>query len=317
MKTQIISMFLLRSRHGAGTLALIALALALPGALRAQSDNFDSGNDSDWNRYDPFYGPPINSPIATYSFPNGGYRIQTTVPPVTQYGPGRAGSVREQIYYTNFFVAVDVVGWNDTLPQAFGVLGRVNEPALGTTSGYAFTYDRGNPPSPTSGMFDISIITDEAPDTISSGPSSLHLDPTKAYRFTFQGRGTALEGRVYELPNTTTPLLTLTANDGRYCCGYGGLVVFDNNHGQSATDATFDNFLLTTQPAPRLTYWIMPDQQIMVGWPLDVTGFTLQANTDLTGSEWMNLISSDLGNGYQGMVESTSSGNQFYRLIGQ
>src|SRR5437870_8481172 len=118
MNTMILRCFSARSWLG-GTFSL--LLAATPSALVAQSDDFNDGNDTGWTRYSPLapYGVP-----GVFSFPNGGYRIQTTAPSPspTQLGNGRAGSLRLDTSYTDFFVSVDLVNWNDSLPQAAGIL---------------------------------------------------------------------------------------------------------------------------------------------------------------------------------------------------
>src|SRR2546430_9566807 len=72
-------------------LIVVALCCLLSLGARAQiSDNFDDGNDGGWTRYDPL--APFGAP-ATFSFPNGGYRIQAPASPdPVVLGTGRAGS---------------------------------------------------------------------------------------------------------------------------------------------------------------------------------------------------------------------------------
>src|SRR5687767_11822062 len=75
----------------------IILSTLLPAV--AQRDNFDDGDDMGWIKYDPL-GTVGLGPQATYSFPNGGYRIQasrnTLIPAAA--GPARAGSYRPDVY---------------------------------------------------------------------------------------------------------------------------------------------------------------------------------------------------------------------------
>src|SRR5688572_30600580 len=106
-------------------LAFLLLAI-LPSYVNAQSDDFDDGNDAGWTRYDPIGSHPQLPDIATFSFPNGNsYRIQTAPSPApTQVGPGRAGSLRLDVNYTDFFICVDILHWNTNVNQAFGILDR-------------------------------------------------------------------------------------------------------------------------------------------------------------------------------------------------
>ena len=157
--------------------ATLVLASPLPG-LSTESDDFNDGNDNGWTRYDALAPLGMN---ATYSFPNGGYRIQTTYTTGVPQNPGRSGTTRPEIY-SDFYTAVDVVNWNDALPQSFGLLARIGTPGLQTTTGYAFTWDRGNPTNPTAGDFDISRITGEAPSDVATGPSGYRLQPGRRSR---------------------------------------------------------------------------------------------------------------------------------------
>jgi hypothetical protein len=117
-------------RPACAPLLAIALLLSATGA-RAQSDDFNDGNDNGWNRYDPLAGFGLR---AEYSFPNGGYRIRTPYTTGQAANPGRAGTVRPEMY-SDFYVSVDLVSWNDSLPQSVGILARVQTVGLQTTTG--------------------------------------------------------------------------------------------------------------------------------------------------------------------------------------
>lgn len=212
----------------------------MPLATWAQSDDFADGNGTGWTRYDPLGG--LGAP-ATYSFPSGGYRIQAAVSPNPGVlGPGRAGSLREDVTYTDFQISYDLIDWNNTLDQAFGVMARVNNATLGDTDGYAFTYS-------TDGSINLSEIANESPSGLDS--ASITLNPANDYRFWFTGVGGSLTGVVYDLADLTTPLATVTASDATYASGVSGLLVFDNSAtGTGATDATFDNYVaLVPEPS--------------------------------------------------------------------
>src|ERR1043166_7660940 len=171
---------------------VLAASLVLfgqPPRVTAQSDDFNDGNDTDWVEYSPF--TPFGA-RAQLTFPNHAYRIQAALSPdPSQLGPARAGSLRQDVIYTNFYISVDVVDWDDTVQQAFGIIARINNFGLGTTTGYAFTYERGSGVTMTSGDTDLSAIvcqpgaSCEVPEGIQTGPSSIHLDPAKDYRFAF------------------------------------------------------------------------------------------------------------------------------------
>src|SRR5437667_863442 len=112
-------------------LSLVALAcFNYPRSSLAQSDDFSSGNDTGWTRYDPLaaFGGG-----ATFSFPNGGYRIQVPgSPDVNSLGQARAAALHTDVTYTNFAVSVDVVDLDESLGQAIGVLARIRNLGRGT-----------------------------------------------------------------------------------------------------------------------------------------------------------------------------------------
>jgi len=86
MKTRFI-----RSSLTALELGIAALSLSV-AARGDVTDYFDSGTDTGWTHLEPSaaFGAP-----GTFSFPNGGYRIQASASPdPLNLGPGRAGSLR-------------------------------------------------------------------------------------------------------------------------------------------------------------------------------------------------------------------------------
>jgi hypothetical protein len=283
-----------------------------------QTDNFNDGNDAGWTHYDPFV--TIGVHLATWSFPAGGYRIQTTGPspdPGT-LGPGRAGSLRSEIY-TNFYLSIDFVNWNDSLEQAAGLLARIQTPGLGTTTGYAFTWSRGNPTNTTGGDVDISVITAENPDGISvMGSDRLHLVPGNSYRFVFIGRGPSLEGRVYLLPETNTPIVSVTGTDSTYEYGTGGLVIYDDSD-MGVCDVTFDSYLATDVEAPTITIVDLGFSEYALAWPVEAASYTLQSSGAL-GGMWTDISPSDLsmvGDQIYYYLPTPLAGapTTFYRLI--
>lgn len=237
------------------------LALALPVAATiawAQSDDFSHG-DAAWTRQDPI-GDLSNllglglGPQVTFSFPaSGGYRIQTLPSPdPVDLGPGRGGSIREDVSYPdNFYVAVDLLAWDDTTEFAAGVMGRISNPGAGSTCGYFLSYTT-PAPGQSEGLLQINPITAEAFTVAAS--ANVRLYPTNTYRLAFFGQGTDLEGRVYLLPDTNTPIFTVSANNAAWPSGYCGLVQADQMPAlNGTTDMTYGhyfatNFCLCDQP---------------------------------------------------------------------
>src|SRR6266700_1583332 len=105
------------------------LCLMLSYGARAQmdTDNFNSGIETGWTHYAPLQTAPWNEQVS-WTFPAdaaGGfyYRIFGGVPNINydpaannNTGPARVGSFRGTSY-TDFSAAVDLVGWNDAIPE--------------------------------------------------------------------------------------------------------------------------------------------------------------------------------------------------------
>src|SRR5262249_43395306 len=123
-----------------GNLTIVALLVrGLSGWAATISDNFDDGNDTAgpivWQRYDPIAVATAGEvKLGMWSFPAGNtYRLQTAPSPDPgTYGQARIGSIAPN-NFANFYVAVDMVNWDDTIHQLFGVLARVGNVGPGST----------------------------------------------------------------------------------------------------------------------------------------------------------------------------------------
>src|SRR5438105_13310286 len=119
---------------------MLVTLLSLGAISRAQTDNFDRGNDVGWVR-------STNHP-ATYTFPAdvfGGhaYHLQGSPKTTGSDRVARAFSVLTNRMYTNFYAAVDVTSWttNQDSDQAFGIYSRATNLAniqSGAPSGVTF-----------------------------------------------------------------------------------------------------------------------------------------------------------------------------------
>ena len=296
---------------------LVALAgTSVVTSTHAQTDDFNDGNDANWLRYDPVG-------VGTWSFPSGGYRLQAASTGNAQ-NPGRAGSVRTDVTYTNFFMWVDVTNWNDNVSQSSGLLARIGDPGFLTTDGYAFTWDRGNPTNATAGDVDISRIDNEVPTGLSvSGSDAIHFTPGRTYRMVFIGIDATLEGRVYEHPNLTNPVIRVVASDATHSAGQGGLVVYANNT-TATPDMTFDNYFATNSeprqpiPPPPLAIERIIGDALAISWATNAAGFTLQFSSNLSVSPatWTDVSPTDIfeEDGRYKYFEFTSAGPLYFRL---
>lgn len=303
-------------RCGAGVSLAILMLTGI--SVLAQSDDFNDGNDAGWTRYDPIGSHPQLPDIATFGVVSNAYRIRTTPSPLPEVvGPSRAGGIRRDVSYTDFYATVDLVEWDDTLQQSVGILARVREVGLGTTDGYVLTYNfRGKD-------IDITRFTDEdgAGGSLTLvGDDKLELVKGKKYRLVFFGRGTEFGARVFDLDNLSTPVLSVTASDATYDSGFCGLLVYDNSAAQTlGTDATFDNYFATIQEPPQLEVFDLGFGLVQVRWPGRAADFVLESTDAWPATRWAPV--SELEIGYFPEVDryiypiDASSGKQFFRLI--
>ncbi|HXT39948.1 MAG TPA: hypothetical protein VN887_07995, partial [Candidatus Angelobacter sp.] len=222
-----------------------------------QSDDFNDGNDTGWVHLDINTGTMGQIPSgASYTFPDDGfggkaYRIQSPAPPVPDAGPARAFSYRTNVY-DNFYLAADIVTFDNSLNQAFGFLVRADPGSigLGTTTGYVLNYDP-NQQNGERGQFQINVVTGEQPTRLIA--ANITLDPTHRYRFVMNGAASTLTGQIYDFADLTAPLVTISADDTTYPSGVLGLFNFSRvnaadytNPATGKTDVTFDNYYAST-----------------------------------------------------------------------
>ncbi len=286
-------------------------------------DNFNDLNDTNppWDHYDPLgtspLGPDVGFPSASFITSNANYRIYAPAPPVPDYGPARAGSFLHGAVYDDFYVSADLIDFDDTVRQAFGVAARINTPGLQTTGGYLFSWEPGGGtlPGTNNGDLDISVLIDESPTSqIETTNSNLHLERGKSYRFVFMGQGTNFEGQVYELPDTTHPLIRLPANDptNTYPSGQVGLVVASGTSDPTIPgDATFDNFLVTTaEPVLTVT---QSGGSVVLTWPF--IPYRLQSSPSLSTPAWTDVATGITVSGGEFTYSTAPTGAQYFRLV--
>ena len=300
-------------------LPAFALNLAACGLLCGQVDDFNDGNDDGWQRYDPIAQSGLGS-VATYSFPsNSTYRIETSRSPAPGVvGPGRAGALRTQVSYSNFYLSVDIIDWDPTLNQAFGLMARLDDIGLGATDGYAFTYDASN------GDLDLTAFLNEDPDDgeiPASGVDNIQLVRGTHYRMIFIGVGQDLTGAIYELPNVDEPIAQIMGVNNQYGSGFVGLINYDNSgNGAGRTDVTYDNFAAFAGPPPRLTFEYAADtRDLAIFWPASATSFVLQASPNLPATVWTNIPPpyEEFGDSKFHFEPTTGKSGLIFRLISE
>jgi hypothetical protein len=235
------------------TVCVPALVFCVTAPARAGSFFFDFNNQSDagLTRYDPLaaFGQG-----GTFSFPqlspgNFGYQLtQAGVPANNPGGPARMGSSVTGHTFSDVAEAVDVVNFNPSLGQAFGLGTRVVNIGLGTTSGYALAYSTPSGEGTSAGEFTFTRVTNEAATDIGT-EADITLQAGHSYRFLLQAQGSSLTGQVFDLANPAVPLATVNATDSTYATGAAGLIVAALAP-TSGIDVTFDNLFVQTVPEP-------------------------------------------------------------------
>src|SRR6185436_12504765 len=153
------------------------------------------------------------------------------------YGTGRAWLFRTN-NYTDFYVAMDLVNWNDDTNQAMVLLARGSgfddtlgvgyPPGLGTVNGYVCNYDNKQDGTGAGdrrgGEFQINVVSGESPATVAA--AEVTLVPGHTYRQVFKGVGSTLTAQLYDIEDLTRPIVTITADDSTYASGKAGIVTF-------------------------------------------------------------------------------------------
>lgn len=245
---------------GRAVFAVAVATFGLAPALLAQSDDFDDGNDDGWVHINPV---EMFGGATTYSFPDGptgkGYRIRcaTAAAIPGAAGTGRSFNLRTNIY-TDFFMAVDVLNWDDSLNQAIVLAARFSgeaevlnpcplpacPPGFGVMDGYVANYDPkqfgASASSRLGGQFQINRILNENPAPTYC-VANVVLTPGKSYRFTFRGVGPRLTAEIFDHEDLTAPIVSIETDQGtEFPSGKCGLIAFSRD--RTTADMTYDNY---------------------------------------------------------------------------
>jgi hypothetical protein len=269
--------------------AALALCAGLASSLVAQVDNFDSGSDSHWVRLNVLSGL---GGTTTYSFPETatgkGYRLQCTgVAALGDSGAARTFSYQTNSY-TDFYAAVDIADWDNSLNQAAVLGARLSgydqtltpcplpacSPGFGMLNGYICNYDanqRGaGADARLNGEFQINHVLGEAADN-TLAVAEVTLVPHQPYRLVFTGTGSTLVARLYDYLDLTAPLATLSAQDSDYLSGVSGLIAFSRDN--TTSDVTFDNYAAAASDpdasiAPAIRHPVAGTPQVLIRTPV-------------------------------------------------
>jgi len=348
-------------------IAVLSLLL-LGGQSKAQtlpySQDFNSGSAAGWSTLDPL-GALLGQP-GSVTFPGGNtYRLEHPAIPSQAYissvGMARMSSWAPTYTTNHFQMSVDLLDLDETLlRQEFGLNAQARDVGPGTTKAYTFHYLALSGLIPdaydgfiierTSGEVYQSWMPGEYggplfptgwyPGCNSSEP--YHLDPVKDYRMVFMGSDLRFEGRVYELPDLSKPVVICVVNytsaagsANEYTDGLAGIQV-QNIFGANAVPeigqytgpcaATVDNFSVSetysaypgTPSVPSLSVNSAGGTNI-VAWPGEVLGlWAMEQSPALgAGAVWTDvplwLIQYDAASGLRKHA-ATNSPMGFYRL---
>jgi hypothetical protein len=204
-------------------------------------DDFNDGNDAGWTHLSPLAG--FGAP-GTFTLNLGGYQISSPASPNPGgFGAARAASLRLDATYSDFFETVDVVNWSTASGNTMGLLARISSPGLGSTNGYAATFDA-------NGAFNIFRVTAETPTPIAAA-TALPINIANDYRIVFSGTGTSFIAQLFDLANLAAPISTIAATDATYTAGSGGVFIYDGSAtAMNPPMATFDNYTSSAVPEP-------------------------------------------------------------------
>ena len=110
----------------------------------------------------------------------------------------------------------------------------------------------------------------------------------------FIGRGGNFTGKIYELPNLDTPVISTAGTDGApHASGTCGLVVADLTSTSSATgvgcDGTFDNYYAAVVKPPKLSISTYSSGTLRLSWPAESSGFILEYTPTLPTTDWIPI----------------------------
>lgn len=230
--------------------ATAALATFEASAQTNFSTDFSSGNDNEFDRYDPVAQAGAGS-HGSWTVDASGYRIQaaSTSPFESLVGPARAGSIVTGFNADDFRLTFDLKTYDNSLPQFVGALARATQVGPGTTQGYVLGYDN----SRGGGIFISKIVGEAVAGVVASTDinTPLPLDPNKSYHFDFSLIGSSFTGAVYDTADLATPIAGIAGSDSSFATGAVGLLVADNSStADFSADATFANFSVTSVPEP-------------------------------------------------------------------
>jgi len=281
--------------------AIIAIISAGSPCL-AQNDDFDDNNDTGWTRFNPLGSAKFSTTVGTYHI------IGPASPDPVNFGAARAASLRLDAVYSDFCVMVDIVAYNSSLPQAMGVMARVQgTPTPGTTAGYVFTYQ------PAANDVQISRVTAEQPTAVGAFVELPAVpSPGTTLRLVLWGYGSYLEGRIYDTADLLDPLAICFGTDTTYASGTCGLLASHfSTTSNEGIDATFDNYAANDGTPPPVSVTQDGTNGVTLSWPDSALCWQLQTSSSLAPGSWSDVttgITHQSGDGTFSLAATFASG---------
>ncbi|MBP8260686.1 MAG: PEP-CTERM sorting domain-containing protein [Verrucomicrobia bacterium] len=230
-------------------MALAAAASFVVGGapgLRAQTDDFSDGNDTEnpaWARNSAYVG----SSGQTWAVENGAYRLQAPNNSPFYAGFGYVGSLVGSPY-TDVSVSADFVNFLAPMGGAFGVGARLtSNNTLGSLSGYGYAYE----PFADSLKGEMVLYRIDGLGGLHDiGSYKITLDPAKDYRFVLEIAGSNLHGQVFEVGGGM--VAEQFGVDATYASGVSGVFGYSQSP-VPPTDFSVDNFAAMVVPEPALS----------------------------------------------------------------
>lgn len=195
----------------------------------------NSQADINWN---PVWDPYDPLKVAEFSYPEGGpYRIVSPPTPNPLLGPARAALVDQgSAGTTDFCYVIDIIGFDDSMTQAFGIIARGNN------------FDNDSDLLPTgyvlnlnfNGHLVLNILEDNNITEIARS-SYGEMNPYGRYRLIFYGIGNLLGGELYDLNvSSSQPVASINTTDpnNTYQSGYVALFGYADGN-DNGIDVTF------------------------------------------------------------------------------
>lgn len=285
-----------RFRLAAAAVAIMS-GLATGTPAWAQTDDFNSGAlGPNWaTSLSPNYLGEITFPADPFG--GKGIRMVATLPSQVDYvdednDTPRVLAWRTDRLYTNFYVAVDILGWDTSINRStngplIGLIARATNVVRDATVPVgrpdcmvlSLNVNRfGGTPQGTRGVINLfHLVNGQATLLLESAgiQGDFTLDPGHSYRMVFTGTNLVdatgaytngiYWGRVYDLQDLTRPLATVFCPDGfpNYgtffgdpswgAPGYSGIASMGDGADRS-TDVTFDNFVAAEYPPASVTF---------------------------------------------------------------